>query len=452
MPTRRRSNRPERKFGLLDTVAIGTGSIVAVGVFIVGAMAINYAGESVLASILIAAVLAILSGVCLTQLSSLASNDGGMYEYTRAYNPLLGFVAGLLGISALVAFAAAVAIRTVTYLNVLFFSGMTLLESTSLAIAFMIIGAILVISHLKFSMKSLLSLIALSVFAVLVALFFASGKMDLYSLNLSLGMSNYVDVLFAAGLIYLGLSGFNLIPRSRSQIADPDKTIKKATLLSIILLSILYIVFATVMISLLSQVAVGNVGPLLEKGYLGSVWLIGMMSAVRVAALLGIISLCFLISSKMMQSMSEKKDLLYSLKRVNSNGRPADAIVLCLFISIMLGLTVSSGLLVYFAAAAMVLAFILVEIAALGTSMKKRRNPKVKASLMGSGLFFLIPVIGIIGNAAVFLCIGLAPVLAVLIITTLSVLHFMFIRDRLPRKSLARNPVAVTGSGSDFIK
>ncbi len=452
MPTRRRSNRTEKKFGLLDSVAIGTGSIVAVGVFIVGAMAINYAGESVLASILIAAVLAIISGICLTQLSSVVSKDGGIYEYTRAYNPLLGFVAGLLGISALVAFAAAVAIRTVTYLNVLFFTGMTLLESTSLAIAFMIIGAILVISHLKFSMKSLLALITLSVFAVLVALFFASGRIDLNSLNLSMSMSNYVDVLFAAGLAYLGLSGFNLIPRSRSHIADPDKTIAKATVLSIILLSILYVVFATAMVSLLSHMAVGNVGPLLEKTYLGSVWLIGLMSAVRVAALLGIISLCFLIASKMMQSMSESKDLLYSLKKVNSNGRPADAIVLCLFISIMLGLTVSSGLLVYFAAAAMIVAFIFVEIAALGMSLKKRRDAKVKASLMGSGLFFIIPVIGIIGNAAVFLCIGLAPALAVLLIIFISALHFRFIRDRLPRKTIARNPVAVSGSGGDFIK
>ena len=223
-------------------------------------------------------------------------------------------------------------------------------------------------------------------------------------------------------------------------------------MLSIILLSILYVVFATAMVSLLSHMAVGNVGPLLEKTYLGSVWLIGLMSAVRVAALLGIISLCFLIASKMMQSMSESKDLLYSLKKVNSNGRPADAIVLCLFISIMLGLTVSSGLLVYFAAAAMIVAFIFVEIAALGMSLKKRRDAKVKASLMGSGLFFIIPVIGIIGNAAVFLCIGLAPALAVLLIIFISALHFRFIRDRLPRKTIARNPVAVSGSGGDFIK
>ena len=83
-----------KQLGLMDALAISTGSTIAAGVFILGAIAINYAGESILASIAIAAVLAILSGICLSQLSAVVSKDGSLYEYKGRSAPFLASLWG----------------------------------------------------------------------------------------------------------------------------------------------------------------------------------------------------------------------------------------------------------------------------------------------------------------------------------------------------------------------
>ena len=243
-----------------------------------------------------------------------------------------------------------------------------------------------------------------------------------------------------------------MLTRSRSSIANPDRTIKKATYLSIILVFIILSLFAVLLINLLSQTTIGNVGALLERTYLGSYWLILLMSAVRIVAMFGLMMLCFLTASKTMQSMSENKDLIYSLKMLNSNGKPAESTFLCLFITILLALVVSSSLLLYFAGAAIVLAFVFVDLSALQVALKKRRDAKVRASFIGNRCFPIIPVLGILGNLAVFFSLGVAPVAAALMIFVISLFHFKFIRPRLPKKAVRRNPVAVSGSGGEFIK
>jgi basic amino acid/polyamine antiporter, APA family len=440
------------KFGLFDTLAISIGSMIAAGIFVLSGTAINFAGESALISISIAAALALLAGICLTELSSLVSKDGGIYEYTRAFNPSLGFASGVLRVASLLSLAAAIGMRSIFYINAFFMSGLPLLESIAIAITLLILGAMFVMSKFRFSVKIMLLLIALTVFEVAVAFVFGAGNVNAGDFMVAFDSSNYVDVLFSSGLFFLAFSGFAMLSRSRSRTRNSDKTIRKATLLSVLLLLIIYLTFAIMMISLIEKTSVGNVGSQLERSYLGSGWLMVLMSIVRILALFGVITLCFLTSSKTLQSMSENKDVLYSLKKLNHNRKPADSIVLCLFISLVLLLMVSTGLLLYFASSAMLLAFIIVEYSALKLSLKKRRDAKVKASLMGSKYFPIIPILGIFGNLLALFCLGFAPLIAAVIILVSSVLHFKFIRKRLPSKATKRNPIEVYGSSGEFTK
>ena len=78
-----KNSKEAKPFGLFGTTMIGLGSIISSGIFIIGGLAIDRATSSILVSLAIAAFLAVLSGICFTQLESFFAKDGGVFEYTR---------------------------------------------------------------------------------------------------------------------------------------------------------------------------------------------------------------------------------------------------------------------------------------------------------------------------------------------------------------------------------
>ncbi|MFZ2259970.1 MAG: amino acid permease, partial [Luteococcus japonicus] len=84
-----------RRLGLFDAVMIGLGSMLGAGVFVAFAPAARAAGDALLVSLAIAAVVAFCNATSSAQLAARYPTSGGTYFYGREeLGPWPGFLAG----------------------------------------------------------------------------------------------------------------------------------------------------------------------------------------------------------------------------------------------------------------------------------------------------------------------------------------------------------------------
>ena len=86
-----------REIGIIGAVMMGLGAIIGTGIFIGIGDAARVAGDWVVLSIALAAIVASLNGLSSAQLAAAHPVSGGTYEYGyRWLHPSFGFTAGWL--------------------------------------------------------------------------------------------------------------------------------------------------------------------------------------------------------------------------------------------------------------------------------------------------------------------------------------------------------------------
>ena len=231
----------KKAFGLWSAVFLGIGSMVGAGIFIVIGQAGAIAGNMVLLSFAIAGVIALLCGYSLSKLAVTYPSRGGIIEYlVQSYGE--GFFSGSLGvlfyIAQLVALAA-VAKSFGTYAATYMQGGVTPMHTNMFAllilgvfVAINLIGASLVAK--SESLIVIIKLSALGIFTV-AALFYIKPAY----LSVS-DAPSMIHILFSLGLTFFAFQGFSVITNSVEDMQDPQKTMLKAMVLSIILVGLLY--------------------------------------------------------------------------------------------------------------------------------------------------------------------------------------------------------------------
>jgi len=86
----------ERTLGFLDATAIGLGTMIGGGIFILPSIAAAQAGPASAVSFLVAGLVSLLSALSHAEVATdMQASDGGSYEYVhRALGPLLGSIVG----------------------------------------------------------------------------------------------------------------------------------------------------------------------------------------------------------------------------------------------------------------------------------------------------------------------------------------------------------------------
>ena len=105
------ADRLARVVGVPGAVLMGLGSVLGTGIFVSIGIAAGVAGPRVIVAVVLAAVVAALSGLSIAQLAATHPVSGGTYEYGYRYlNPTLGFTAGWMFLWAKSASAATAAL------------------------------------------------------------------------------------------------------------------------------------------------------------------------------------------------------------------------------------------------------------------------------------------------------------------------------------------------------
>jgi basic amino acid/polyamine antiporter, APA family len=232
-PDQHNHQQLQRRLGVLDSTAIGLGSMLGAGVFVVFAPAAALAGPLLAVAVAVAGVIAYCNAVASAQLAAKYPSSGGTYVYGRnRLGEWPGFIAGWGFVTGKTASCAAMALTFGHYVAPAY--------ATPLAVAAVVVLTgvnLLGITRTALLTRILLAAVLATIVFVAVASLLgphpdgAPGAAGSAGEQVSMSVSGGGwGVLPAAGLMFFAFAGYARIATLGEEVKDPARTIPRAIL------------------------------------------------------------------------------------------------------------------------------------------------------------------------------------------------------------------------------
>jgi APA family basic amino acid/polyamine antiporter len=324
----------QRELGVLGASALGLGSIVGAGVFVSTGIAAGIAGPAVIISLAIAAGVAVCNGLNSAQLAASYPVSGGAYEYAYKYlTPWLGFTAGWMFLIAKSASAATAALVCAGYLlNVLGVSEGNYIVPTALAAVVLL--TLVVLGGIRRSNVVNITIVSITLFSLI---FFVIAGLPVV---ISTGFDNFTPffqtstndnqnpvaaILQATALMFVAYTGYGRIATLGEEVREPQRTIPRAIIITLIMTMLLYISVVIVGIGSVGAQTLGavtseQVAPLEIAA--GSFKVPGsalILAIGAVTATLGVLLNLILGLSRVLFAMGRRRDMPSFVARLNES-------------------------------------------------------------------------------------------------------------------------------------
>jgi basic amino acid/polyamine antiporter, APA family len=236
----------ERSLNLWQITLMSIGVILGAGIYVVIGEAAGLAGNTLWLSFILAAVVASFTGLSYVELASRFPTAAAEYTYVeQSFGKRFAWVTGWMIIAGSIIGSATVALGFARYLS-------AIIHTPVIATAFV---ALIIIGFVLF-----LGVQETASITIIFTLIEAAGLIIVIFVGLpSFGSVDYTQMaqgirgLLQAGvLIFFGYIGFEGITRLANETKQPEKTIPKAILISLLVTTILYILVGLAAVSVVS--------------------------------------------------------------------------------------------------------------------------------------------------------------------------------------------------------
>lgn len=409
-------NQPglKRNVGLFQAVMYGIGLILGAGIYVLIGDVAGIAGNAMWISLIIAAAIAIFTGLSYAELSSMFPRSAAEYVFVKnAFkNDLMAFVAGWLIIFVAIASAAAVALGFSGYLLSFFPQADPVLSAVALVMALSAVNYIGIRESTWLNTAFTFVELAGLAIVVIAALFLGSFGEERDYLSMPQGASASIPlaigaILGAAGLAFFAYFGFENLANIADEAKDANRTIPKALLISIAATTVIYIVISLSAIALVGWESLSSTdAPLAlaaEKAF-GKTG-VAVLSAIALFATSNTVLMMMVAGSRIMYGMSKERALPSLLGTVKSStGTPWIAVVLtALLVTAVLSL--SQGSIYAVANVAVFVIFMVYAVVNMALIWLRYRQPNFETRFRSPAT---------IGRLPVFAALGLMTTLAML--------------------------------------
>ena len=224
----------KRSLSVLEVTLMGVGSILGAGVYIIIGEAAGLSGNSLWLSFILAAIVAIFTGLSYAELSSRFPHAGAEYVYVEnSFGKTTAWLIGWLIIVGSIVGGTAVTIGFSNYFSAIFGTPILL---TSIFVLFVI--CIILIAGVQET----------AIITILFTLIEAAGLIIIIFIGIPyFGSANYFEItkgisglIDASILIFFSYIGFEGISRLAEETKDPKRNIPRAIIYSIIIVTIIY--------------------------------------------------------------------------------------------------------------------------------------------------------------------------------------------------------------------
>ncbi|HSA97361.1 MAG TPA: APC family permease [Acidobacteriota bacterium] len=239
-PAREPMSRAGPGLSLFDAVNISLGSIIGAGIFVILGAAAAVAGPALILSVLIAALVSLLTGLTTAELSRRYPRSGGVYVFVReTFSAFPGFLVGWVWLFSNIVGGATVAVGFGHYLSYFF-------PALPTAVGVVAVAAFTVAVHLAGAKQSSRFNNVLVLVKIAILIFFAAAAfLHFSSTNLRPFLPfGFRGVWAGAATIFFAYAGFARVAIVAGEIEEPRKNVPRATLLSIFISTAIYVLVA----------------------------------------------------------------------------------------------------------------------------------------------------------------------------------------------------------------
>lgn len=440
----------KRTLGPVNLIALGIGAIIGAGLFVrTAAAAGDSAGPAVVISFIIAALGCAFAGLCYAEFASMIPVAGSAYTY--AYATMGEFIAWIIGWALVLEYAlasATVSIAWSEYLNKLLESfelgaipyqwTHSPLETSAEGVtgimnlpAFFIV-AILSLVLIKGTKESaLVNAIIVVVKVTIVLIFIALGWSYINPANYTPFMipegtpghegffeHGWGGVLNGAGVVFFAFIGFDAVSTAAQESSNPKRDMPIGILGSLIVCTILYILFSRVLTGVANyqdfQVAgkEASVAFAIEKYMTGYGWLAKLITLAILAGFSSVILVMLLGQSRVFYSMSKDGLIPGVFSELHEKFRtPYKSNVILLFFVGAFAAFIPGSIAGDLTSIGTLFAFVLV---CVGVWVMRVKNPQVSRPFK-TPLVPFVPIMGILVCSAMIISLDRATQLSALV-------------------------------------
>jgi len=406
-------NTLSRSVTLTQALMINLGAIIGAGIFVIIGVAIGHAGPSIIISIILSAIIAILTGLSFAEIARHVAKEGGVYEYAKeSFRPFAGFIGGWLWTFGNIIAIAAVSISMGGYVNILF---STHINTVYFAIAAIIAFSVINILGIKNSAKTISAFVVINLAVLLI--FIVSGLSSFHLSNFSnFAPNGMTGTIAGAAIIFFAFTGFSRVTTISDEVKDPEKTIPKAIILSIIISTVIYIAVAIVAVGLVpySNLA-SSAAPLstaiksMHDSILAIIIAFGGVTATAGVILTGVLG-----TSRVFFALGRDRELPGFLSYIDRFSTPINAIIVSAVLSIVFLLLVSFGTIVDSSNAAVLSAYFIINVSAIyfyyNLKKKQQQEKRYIPVVSIAGIFGILLIVAYLDIVSLEFLFGIAAV------------------------------------------
>ncbi|MDD5096625.1 MAG: amino acid permease [Candidatus ainarchaeum sp.] len=385
--------RLKRELGLASSTIFGISVIVGAGIYALIGAATAVAGAGVWLSFVIAAFVALLTGLSYAELASMMPQAGSsfLYVFKGLKSKLLGFITGWLILFEAVVGAAAIAMAFGSYL-----ASVVAFPVLPAAFICILIFSIVNLVGIKESMRLNTVMFILEVggllFVIAAGFLFGSANPDLIDFQLT-------PVLAGAALVFFAMLGFEMIAAESEEAKDAVHTIPRAIILSIIICTVLYALFSVSALLLVGPEVLGaSTAPVKDVVFplLGEYSF--LFALIALASTANTVLICLITASRLSYGMAKGSSLPKTLGRVNRRFcTPHYSVLFSFAVAALFLLLANMVIIAEVTNFAALLAFFLINLAVIGLRISRpgtRRPFRIPLSVAN------VPIPAVLGALA----------------------------------------------------
>lgn len=326
-----------RSLGPIDLTLLGVGAIIGAGLFsITGVAAAEHAGPAIILSFLIAAIGCAFAGLCYSEIASMIPIAGSAYTYS--YYTMGEFTAWLIGWTLVLEYAIGAATVSISWsayvVSLMHDLGVHLpsqwvaspwqpvhLPDGSKAFGIINLPALLIVMLMSGILikgireSAVLNAIIVFIKISVVIIFIAAGVFYINVENYHpfipenkgvFGEFGWSGILRAAGIIFFAYIGFDAVSTASQEAIKPQKSVPLGIMASLVVCTILYVLFALVMVGLVRFEELNVAAPVALAIDATPFWWLNWLVKLGIIAGLTSVVLVFLLGqSRIFYSMSQ---------------------------------------------------------------------------------------------------------------------------------------------------
>ncbi|UCH90263.1 MAG: amino acid permease [Thermoplasmata archaeon] len=308
-----------RTLTAIDVTAIGIGSIIGAGIFVlVGVAAATKAGPAIILSFIVAGIACFFVALCYAELASTIPIAGSAYTFSYAsmgeliawmigWDLILEYSMGGLAVSIgwsgyIVEGFASAGIHLPTYLTAGPFveGGFVNLPAVFIVLLLTFILVIGTKESARFNLIIVIIKVSVLVFIIIVGMrYFDGGNLSPFFPYGGLG------VFLGAGLIFFAFIGFEAICTTAEEVKNPEKNLPLGIMMSLIICTILYILAATVLVGMVPFYELNVPAPYGTAFRMNDApWAAGLISLGAIAGITSVLLVSLLAQPRVLFAMS----------------------------------------------------------------------------------------------------------------------------------------------------